>query len=51
MKHLLSTADLTRGEAIDLLDVAEQMTLASTREVKKLPVLRGHTVVNLFFEA
>ena len=50
MKHLLSTADLTRAEAIDLLDVAEQMTLVSTREVKKLPVLRGHTVVNLFFE-
>ena len=50
MKHLLSTADLSRTEAIDLLDTAEEMSLVSTREVKKLPVLRGLTVVNLFFE-
>ncbi|WP_029089096.1 aspartate carbamoyltransferase catalytic subunit [Brevibacterium album] len=50
MKHLLSTADLSRAEAIDLLDVAEEMSRATAREVKKLPVLRGLTVVNLFFE-
>lgn len=50
MKHLLSTADLTRAEAISLLDIAEDMAEVSTREVKKLPTLRGKTVVNLFFE-
>ncbi len=50
MKHLLSTADLSREDAIGLLDVAEEMTQVSTHSVKKLPVLRGHTVVNLFFE-
>ena len=50
MKHLLDTASLTRAEAIGILDIAEQMTLVSEREVKKLPVLRGRTVVNLFFE-
>lgn len=50
MRHLLSTADLSREEAIALLDTAEEMSRVSTREVKKLPVLRGLTVVNLFFE-
>jgi aspartate carbamoyltransferase catalytic subunit len=50
MRHLLSTADLTRDEAIALLDIAEDMADVSNREVKKLPTLRGRTVVNLFFE-
>ena len=50
MKHLLSTKDLTRDEAIQILDLAEDMADAGTREVKKLPALRGRTVVNLFFE-
>ena len=50
MKHLLSTADLSKADAIRLLDIAEDMADVSTREVKKLPVLRGRTVVNLFFE-
>ena len=50
MKHLLSTKDLTRDEAIQILDLAEDMADAGTREVKKLPALRGKTVVNLFFE-
>ncbi|HJA62360.1 MAG TPA: aspartate carbamoyltransferase, partial [Candidatus Brevibacterium intestinavium] len=50
MKHLLDTGSLTRAEAIGILDIAEEMTLVSEREVKKLPVLRGRTVVNLFFE-
>src|SRR5699024_3158261 len=44
------TGSLTRAEAIGILDIAEEMTLVSEREVKKLPVLRGRTVVNLFFE-
>ena len=50
MRHLLSTRDLTRTEAIAILDVAEDMADVAGREVKKLPALRGKTVVNLFFE-
>ncbi|WP_353828302.1 aspartate carbamoyltransferase catalytic subunit [Agromyces sp. SYSU T0242] len=50
MRHLLSTRDLARDEAIALLDVAEDMAAVQDREVKKLPTLRGRTVVNLFFE-
>ena len=50
MKHLLSTRDLSRDEAIQLLDIAEDMAAVNEREVKKLPALRGKTVVNLFFE-
>ena len=50
MRHLLSTRDLSRDEAIAILDLAEDMAAAQTREVKKLPALRGKTVVNLFFE-
>lgn len=50
MRHLLSTRDLPRDAAIQLLDVAEDMADVQEREVKKLPTLRGKTVVNLFFE-
>ena len=50
MRHLLSTRDLSRHAAIGLLDVAEDMADTQLREVKKLPTLRGKTVVNLFFE-
>jgi len=50
MKHLLTTADLDRETAILLLDTAEDMADVAGREVKKLPTLRGRTVVNLFFE-
>ncbi|SEH94133.1 MULTISPECIES: aspartate carbamoyltransferase catalytic subunit [unclassified Leifsonia] len=50
MRHLLSTRDLAREDAIQLLDVAEDMADVQEREVKKLPTLRGKTVVNLFFE-
>ena len=50
MKHLLSTKDLSRDEAIAILDIAEDMADVADREVKKLPTLRGTTVVNLFFE-
>ena len=51
MKHLLSAADLDRDHALLVLDTAERMhrELAG-REVKKLPTLRGRTVVNLFYE-
>jgi aspartate carbamoyltransferase catalytic subunit len=50
MKHLLSAADLSREDANAILDTARQMHAIQTREVKKLPPLRGRTVVNLFFE-
>jgi aspartate carbamoyltransferase catalytic subunit len=50
VRHLLSTSELSRDEAIALLDVAEDMAAVAGREVKKLPALRGKTVVNLFFE-
>jgi len=50
VRHLLSTADLDHGAAVHLLDVAEDMSDVATREVRKLPTLRGRTVVNLFYE-
>jgi aspartate carbamoyltransferase catalytic subunit len=50
MRHLLDTQTLSRDEAIRILDVAEDMAATQGREVKKLPTLRGRTVVNLFFE-
>ncbi|HLS50024.1 MAG TPA: aspartate carbamoyltransferase catalytic subunit [Actinomycetaceae bacterium] len=50
MRHLLSAADLTRTQAIALLDTAEELAATQRREIKKLPTLRGLTVVNLFFE-
>ena len=50
MRNLLSAADLDRDEALAILDTAQRMHDVQTREVKKLPPLRGRTVVNLFFE-
>ena len=50
MKHLLSIDDLTRDTVQALFDTAADMHDVQRREVKKLPALRGRTVVNLFFE-
>ena len=50
MRHLLSTSDLNRDVAVSLLDAAEDMATTADRAQKKLPALRGLTVVNLFFE-
>ncbi len=50
MRHLLSAADLDRSDAVMLLDTAAGMAATQEREIKKLPTLRGRTVVNLFFE-
>ena len=50
MRHLLDTRTLSRDDAILILDTAEEMDAAQQREVKKLPALRGKTVVNLFYE-
>jgi aspartate carbamoyltransferase catalytic subunit len=49
-RHLLSAGDLTVAEAVALLDTAAEMANVTGREVKKLPTLRGRTVVNLFYE-
>lgn len=50
MKHLLSAADLTRDDAVLVLDTAAELAAVTDRAVKKVPTLRGRTVVNLFFE-
>ena len=50
MKHLLSAADLSREDAILILDTAREMSSLAQQSVRKLPALRGRTVVNLFFE-
>jgi aspartate carbamoyltransferase catalytic subunit len=50
MKHLLSINDLTADEIVGILDTAKQLSTVSDGALKKLPTLRGRTVVNLFFE-
>jgi len=51
VKHLLSIEDLNRGEIERILDRAASFAEVSGREIKKVPALRGRTVVNLFYEA
>ena len=50
MKHLLSAGDLNREEALLVLDTAQELLAVAERPVKKLPTLRGRTIVNLFYE-
>ena len=49
-RHLISAADLSRGDAELILDTAEELASLADRPIKKLPTLRGRTVVNLFYE-
>ena len=49
-KHLLSAADLSREEIHLVLETAQAMKEIGRRPIKKVPTLRGKTVVNLFFE-
>jgi aspartate carbamoyltransferase catalytic subunit len=49
-RHLLSINDLSREDAILILDTAYELSNISNAPIKKLPTLRGRTVVNLFFE-
>jgi aspartate carbamoyltransferase catalytic subunit len=49
-KHLLAIQDLSPDEILTVLDTAESFIEISTREVKKVPTLRGKTIINLFFE-
>ena len=50
MKHLLSIGDVTKSQAINILNTAEELARASDGPMKKLPTLRGRTIVNLFAE-
>jgi len=48
--HILGISDLSAPDIIQILKTAESMKVVSTRNVKKVPTLKGITVVNLFFE-
>jgi aspartate carbamoyltransferase catalytic subunit len=50
-RHLLSIADLSRGDVERLLGTARSFARSLEREMKKLPTLRGRTVVNVFYES
>jgi aspartate carbamoyltransferase catalytic subunit len=50
-KHLLGISELSAAEIVHILDTAETFRAISQREIKKVPTLRGRTVINLFFEA
>ncbi len=51
VRHLLSARDLTRDEAVAILDDADRFRQALLgREVKKLPTLRGRTIITMFYE-
>jgi aspartate carbamoyltransferase catalytic subunit len=49
-RHLLGIRELSAGEITHLLDTAETFRDVSRREIKKVPALRGRTIINLFFE-
>lgn len=49
-RDLLGIRDLTAAEIIGILDTAENFREINTREIKKVPALRGKTIINLFFE-
>jgi aspartate carbamoyltransferase catalytic subunit len=49
-RHLLGIADLTAEEIVQVLDLAETFVEISERPIKKVPTLRGKTVINLFLE-
>ena len=50
-RHLISIADLAREDIERILERAESFAEVSGREIKKVPTLRGRTVVNLFYES
>src|SRR3954466_16074681 len=50
-RHLISIADLTRADVERLLALARTFSASLEREVKKLPALKGRTVVNVFYES
>jgi len=50
-RHLLSVADLTREDIERILDTARALSRSLDRDVKKLPTLRGRTIIHLFYES
>ena len=50
LRHLLTLEGLSRRTLLEILDTAESFIAVGEREIKKVPLLRGQTVVNLFFE-
>ncbi len=50
IKHLLSMQQLSKDDVVHILDTAESFREVGTRVIKKVPALRGRTVVNLFYE-
>ncbi|MFM8515566.1 MAG: aspartate carbamoyltransferase catalytic subunit [Actinomycetota bacterium] len=50
MRHLLSAGEIDRDQAVLILDTAAELGAVTDRSIKKLPTLRGRTVVNLFYE-
>jgi aspartate carbamoyltransferase catalytic subunit len=50
-RHLLSIGDLTRDDIERILETSQSLAASLDREMKKLPTLRGRTVVNLFYES
>jgi aspartate carbamoyltransferase catalytic subunit len=51
LRHLLTLEGLSRQTLVQILDTAESFIEVGEREIKKVPLLRGKTVVNLFFES
>lgn len=51
LRHLLTIEGLKRQQLVDILDTAESFISVGDQQVRKVPLLRGKTVVNLFFEA
>ena len=49
-RHLISAGDLSQEDALLILDTAEELAQLADRPIRKLPTLRGRTVVNLFYE-
>ena len=50
LRHLLTIRELSADQITHLLDTAESFRDVSRREIKKVPALRGRTIINLFFE-
>ena len=49
-KHILGINELSREDIVTILDTAESFKEINTRDIKKVPTLRGKTIINLFFE-
>ena len=50
MKHLLGLEDISQSEIVSILETADAMLEVSAREIKRVPTLRGRTVINVFLE-